>query len=602
MNFTMLSNAAEKVDGVQVEGSMKGWINKIKSLVQTYLSPTKDKSGKYYIDIPENRAKQFEASVNNATEIAKHVIQLDFGERKKKYASEHKEYMPEYKLPEFNLFNFNTNDYLRYAAEQVVGFANKGKLGDRVREILLKETLSLLVLERDKLERLMDSYRSRLPGNSAFGALSDVIQGGFSLKSVANAVLDQFNTNEMNDPINRPDSNKKTSGWEKKGNNRPDGYIDWTSGNNMKSFKSYIDYTVASDNPDFGENLGMKTTFEDLIGLSNEELLKIESVEDLFDILKSSSSITTANSVTTDSLGNYKVNTLDSNNYWEIILRPYIGELNGNYTFLPPIREAYVNRYILTGKQAESYYKDITAWLPITSFDLQKSKLVNKTLGLSDGEISYPTSIEYTNEFRITMVDDQDKTWRNYFERCMQSMVYSCNPKIVKEKTVKSTETKKEYIYGRNGEVVNIIDTGIFEDKTVSYVSYLPEGAVYTEIDKNYQLIAPYKNVTFICEIYVMNPQKATVNKYSLLLTLKDFSEERTGEIDGSGTDLSLSFSIVGENPPQEAVAKRTGVLSVLNSRTKKRLEKENAATEAEKKRKSSNLVAGVGGTLTSLI
>lgn len=617
MNFTMLSNAAEKVDGVQVEGSMKGWINKIKSLVQTYLSPTKDKSGKYYIDIPENRAKQFEASVNNATEIAKQVIQLDFGERKKKYASEHKEYMPEYKLPEFNLFNFNTNDYLRYAAEQVIGFANKGKLGDRAREILLKETLSLLVLERDKLERLMDSYRSRLPGNSAFGALSDVIQGGFSLKSVANAVLDQFNTNEMNDPINRPEKNEYdyvvTRGWEKKGNNRPEGYIDWTFGNNMKSFKSYIDYIVASDNPDFGENLGMKTTFEDLIGLNNEDLLKIESVEYLFNLLKASSGITTANSVTTDSLGNYKVNTLDSNNYWEIILRPYIGELNGNYTFLPPIREAYLNRYILTGKKADSYYKDITAWLPITSFDLQKSKLVNKTLGLSDGEISYPTSIEYTNEFRITMVDDQDKTWRNYFERCMQSMVYSCNPKV-NEKTIKEKKTKTvkvrdtQYYYGKTGEMLppeeveKEVQVEYEVDKVINGIFYLPEGAVYTEIDKNYQLIAPYKNVTFICEIYVMNPQKATINKYSLLLTLKDFSEERTGEIDGSGTDLSLSFSIVGENPPPEAGTKRTNVLSALNSRINKRLEKENAATEAEKKRKSGNLVAGVGGTLTSLI
>jgi hypothetical protein len=30
---------------------------------------------------------------------------------------------------------------------------------------------------------------------------------------------------------------------------------------------------------------------------------------------------------------------------------------------------------------------------------------------------------------------------------------------------------------------------------------------------------------------------------------LKDFSEEYVGEIDSSGTDLNVTFSIVGENP-----------------------------------------------------
>ena len=48
-----------------------------------------------------------------------------------------------------------------------------------------------------------------------------------------------------------------------------------------------------------------------------------------------------------------------------------------------------------------------------------------------------------------------------------------------------------------------------------------------------------------------MTPQLSTINKYDLLLVLKDFSEERSGEIDSSGSDLNLSFSIVGENPPE---------------------------------------------------
>jgi hypothetical protein len=46
-----------------------------------------------------------------------------------------------------------------------------------------------------------------------------------------------------------------------------------------------------------------------------------------------------------------------------------------------------------------------------------------------------------------------------------------------------------------------------------------------------------------------MTPQKGTINRYELLLTLKDLVEERFGEIEASGGDLTVSFSIVGENP-----------------------------------------------------
>ena len=46
-----------------------------------------------------------------------------------------------------------------------------------------------------------------------------------------------------------------------------------------------------------------------------------------------------------------------------------------------------------------------------------------------------------------------------------------------------------------------------------------------------------------------MTPQLSTISKYDLLVLLKDFTEERSGEIDGGASDLSVSFSIVGENP-----------------------------------------------------
>lgn len=44
-----------------------------------------------------------------------------------------------------------------------------------------------------------------------------------------------------------------------------------------------------------------------------------------------------------------------------------------------------------------------------------------------------------------------------------------------------------------------------------------------------------------------MNPQYSTLRKFSLLCVLKDFSEDYTGEVDSGGSDLSVSFSIVGE-------------------------------------------------------
>jgi hypothetical protein len=56
-----------------------------------------------------------------------------------------------------------------------------------------------------------------------------------------------------------------------------------------------------------------------------------------------------------------------------------------------------------------------------------------------------------------------------------------------------------------------------------------------------------YKNITFKISVYVMNPQYSTLRKFSLLCVLKDFSEDYTGEVDSGGSDLSVSFSIVGE-------------------------------------------------------
>ena len=91
-------------------------------------------------------------------------------------------------------------------------------------------------------------------------------------------------------------------------------------------------------------------------------------------------------------------------------------------------------------------------------------------------------------------------------------------------------------IHSGNGGTDDLAEAGDYEVKPIT-------------IDKNYHLVAPYKNITFRCRILVMTPQLSTINMYDLLLTLRDMSEERSGEIDSSGTDLNIGFSIVGENP-----------------------------------------------------
>ena len=130
-----------------------------------------------------------------------------------------------------------------------------------------------------------------------------------------------------------------------------------------------------------------------------------------------------------------------------------------------------------------------------------------------DGEISYPVSMEFTNELRITIADDQYKSWRRYFEECAKAAIYNS------------------------------------EGHTSDYYIQPPDEYSLTAIDTNNVCIAMYKNICFRCRIYVMTPQYSTIQKFDLLLVMKDFSEEYTGDIGDGAGDLTVSFSIVGENP-----------------------------------------------------
>ena len=249
---------------------------------------------------------------------------------------------------------------------------------------------------------------------------------------------------------------------------------------------------------------GLGLTLSDLCPNHGE----ISSISDLKKELTNSPYITNPGKTIKPGGGNQ---TLDTNAYWEVIIEPLCRkDLNGGWSYLPSISEINQENFIEHGVNT-AYSK----WIPISDLSLQKSRLNSKTLGLYDGEISYPISVEFTNELRITVIDDQYKSWRRYFQRCADVSVYS-------------SEAHNENWYKRAEDNTTIRPTAI--DKTKFCVSY-------------------YKNVAFRIRVYFMTPQYSTIKKYDLLCTLKDFSEEYVGEIDAGGTDLNISFSIVGENP-----------------------------------------------------
>jgi len=115
--------------------------------------------------------------------------------------------------------------------------------------------------------------------------------------------------------------------------------------------------------------------------------------------------------------------TLDSNHVWEVTLEPYLGPENGNISFLPAYRE--INQI---NESTHGFRTTWGRWIPFTSYELNIRKLISKTVSLYEGEISYPTGMEFTNELRLTIADDQYKSWKIYFEEVMKCMAYLSRP------------------------------------------------------------------------------------------------------------------------------------------------------------------------------
>lgn len=456
----------------------------------------------------------------------------------------------------------NINSYIRQIAEWVGDLS----AGTGLREMLINETLHLLVALRRQLEEVTNANKDRLPGNNN-ELVSSLIQGGVSgaINSAIDAGINAISARpETDQPLNRPriDTNgERNTTPTTAANNR----VEWSvtgkgeSGLSLKKIgQNFVNSFWSGEGEGFKDNYtefksgymlgqGIYTTLMDLCGEKNPG--NIESVESLKDLLKKSPYITTPSKFGTIQDGLYRTTTLDTNSNWEIILEPFCSDtMNGGFSYLPAIQEINTENYYRHG--VITHYN---RWIPFINFSLQKSRLNSKTLGLFDGEISYPVSAELTNELRLTIVDDQYKSWRHYFQKCMDVSVYNSQAHEADYYGISSINKKTTIVntnlYFENGSMR--ISTTTATHKTSLGYSVDNDSKLYipTAVDKSNICVAFYKNITFRIRIYVMTPQFSTIRKFDLLCVLKDFTEEYEGDIDAPGPDLNLVFSVVGENP-----------------------------------------------------
>lgn len=321
-----------------------------------------------------------------------------------------------------------------------------------------------------------------------------------------------FNTSELEVLVGKSDYEsvvtkpESSPGSNKSGNrvkiNKLDKEID-------KENKLKATYTTRNFFEDFWSCPAVQTTLQDLC-IKSDSLNRGSSISDLKDLLKNSPHITTPSKFGTIGIANRGVQSLDVTSYWEVVLTPYVStdEVvgNGGYSYLPCINE--INLHNLKHHGVVTNY---SSWIPFTSFNLQKGRLSSKQLQLYSGEINYPVGMDYMNELTLTIADDNYKSWKNYFLACAEASIFNSAPHTA------------EYYDSKN----------------------MP--SCPTIIDKSSVCSAFYKNITFNIKIYILTPQFGTIRKFNFLAVLKDFSDDHSGDIDGSAPDVVASFSIVGE-------------------------------------------------------
>ena len=390
-----------------------------------------------------------------------------------------------------------------------------------LKENMIDKILIQLIQARDIDERLSGSNRDRLPGNT--GLVQEMLMNmdlGDALESMGKTFINKLRSNQRSQehgdtsiPLNRPTINPKstkfefrqtkTTGWydphavDKKELKGKSGYDllksaikDTFSKNGHKENYSFSKYYLTGS--------GIKLTLLDLDekGLTEDD--EVDSVEGFMKIINRSPLITTPDKFLTTSFGNRTTMSLDTNNYWEVVVEPYLGLDNGFCSYLPCVDEINILNYYTHG--VRTYY---SRWLPIISFDLSRSRTVAKSIGLFGGEFTIPGGIEYTNEFRMTLMDDSYKSWRRYFEKCADVGVY--NSKI---------HPKEFYgYYDSTNKWPNYTGSEIWKNDK----DYSPKDSEkITAVDKSSFVLAPYKNVTFRIRIYIMTPQYSTINKLTL--------------------------------------------------------------------------------------
>lgn len=277
------------------------------------------------------------------------------------------------------------------------------------------------------------------------------------------------------------------------------------------------------DNYLLGE--GIQLTLKDLCG---SDVSRVSTVEDLYDVLKNSEK-TTAHARTTEGVMNGM--TLSSNHVWEITIEPYISRFNGYCTWLPFFQE--LNQLNYKKHRVRTIYDK---WIPVTSFELQDKRLVNKTLGLYAGEISYPVAMEYSNELRLTIADDSFKSFRYYFDKVAEISTY--------ESLINTKSDQSSAIIDANFAKNRKFGSFVFQKQGASGQKY---SSTFDTVNKNKFAVGMYKNLCFNICIYIMTPQYSTIKKYNLLCVMKDYSIEYSGEVDSGPADVSVNFSIVGE-------------------------------------------------------
>ena len=507
----------------------------------------------------------------------------------------------------------NVNSYLRYIADQVRSGYNKlqqkgsfWKVLDNltgIKEGLSDKILWLLVSTRNAFERDMESNRDRLPGNEGLAAaLTKTGSVKEIFKVAAEDILKKLGNDisaykpDTSKPINRPEDHRDYDiGWYSpqanlntpEYNARLNSFISKfmpgkTADREARFFHSSNEFKNYFFKLEYLSGTGVRTTFSDLCEMQYSDVptsgyastpISFDDVSSLGELkaLVQSSPVMShpakftrvnSNSILTRVEGDGHW-SLDSNSYWEIVIEPYLGVQNGFQSYLPSIEEINAVNWIQHGVITK-----FSRWFPVLGFDLTRSKINSKSLGIYGGEINFPNGIEFTNELRLTIADNSYKSFRKYFEKCMFVSVYSSEvhgPEFYgyeKDsgiyKGARNTYSEgfididEEYLIPVSGDSdeTSSIGESMKNSSITSGMYRIPSSKMITAVDKTSFCLALYKNITFRIQIYVLTPQYSTVDRYDLLCVLKDMGEERRGEpSEGGGQDLELSFSIVGENP-----------------------------------------------------